>query len=59
MGNHPISPTSTFLEEFLLPAELLGFGVVEVGKCLETKKSESEEGNKVKRTCGALDFECI
>ena len=49
MGNHPISPPSTFLEEFLLPAELLGFGVVEVEKCLETKKPETEEGNKVKK----------
>lgn len=54
MGNHPIPHPPTFLEEFLLPDELLGFRVVEVEKCLETKKSESKEGNKVKKRAAEL-----
>ena len=37
--NHPFPPRSTFLEEFLLPSELLGFGRANMEKCLEAKKS--------------------
>lgn len=42
MGNHPIF-------SLLLPAEFLGFYVVEMETWLERKKSEGGEGNKVKK----------